>query len=128
MDNFEQLPLYDDDDIGAYRYDDPDTSYEAAHSVKATELEAKVRDAIFKQGDYGATGWEVAAVLKMSINTVSPRFAPLRRKGFIYDSGERRPGPSGRNQIVWKIKGSNNGLIKKANSPEGGNPYCVVNG
>jgi hypothetical protein len=101
MDDWEQLPLYDSE-IGAFRFDDPDTSVEAAESVDATRLEAMVRDAVWARGELGATNSELVGILGIAWNTVSPRCAPLKRKGFICDSGERRPGPSGRMQIVWK--------------------------
>ena len=48
------------------------------------------------------TSEEVAEALDMTRVTVSPRFAPLKRKGLVYDSGERRKGLSGRPAIVWK--------------------------
>jgi hypothetical protein len=37
------------------------------------------------------------------VQTISPRFAPLMRKGFIYDTGERRKASSGRSQRVMKV-------------------------
>lgn len=89
---------------GAHRYDDPDTSVEAAESVDATRLEAKVLDAIQGQRERGATTREVSEITGMDWGSVTPRCAPLTRKGHIYDSGERRPGPSGRKGIVWKAK------------------------
>jgi len=37
------------------------------------------------------------------VQTISPRFAPLIRKGFIADTGEKRKAKSGRSQRVMKI-------------------------
>jgi len=37
------------------------------------------------------------------VQTISPRFAPLIRKGFIEDTGERRKSSSGRSQRVMKV-------------------------
>jgi DNA-binding transcriptional ArsR family regulator len=96
-----QLPLYDEDDIGAYRWTDPDTSEAAAWTVNATRLEGIVRDVIFQRGEKGATCSELVAATGLAWNTVSPRLAPLRQKKFIRDSGMRRMGPSRRMQIVW---------------------------
>ena len=35
-------------------------------------------------------------------HSITPRFAPLIRKGFIFDTGERRMASSGRSQRVVK--------------------------
>jgi len=96
-----QLPLLDIHDHGAYRWSDPDTSIEAALQVDATVREQQVKDAVRSKGKYGATCSEIVAITGLSWNTVSPRLAPLRRKGFLYDSGQRRLGPTNRKQIVW---------------------------
>lgn len=90
-------------DPGAVRSTDPDTSVEAALSIKATELESRVLDAIMRRAD-GATSHEISESLHMSLVTVSPRLRPLVRKGLIEDSGERRVGESGRRSIVWRAK------------------------
>lgn len=42
------------------------------------------------------TGKEIAAVSGQPLNSITPRFAPLRRKELIKDSGVRRD-----KQIVW---------------------------
>lgn len=44
------------------------------------------------------TGKEIAAVSGQPLNSITPRFAPLRRKGLIKDSGVRRD-----KQIVWVL-------------------------
>lgn len=45
-----------------------------------------------------ATGKEIAAAMQMPLNCITPRFAPLRRKGLIKDSGIKRD-----KQIVWML-------------------------
>lgn len=35
--------------------------------------------------------------------SLTPRFKPLRDKGLIYDTGERRENRSGRKAIVWNV-------------------------
>lgn len=95
-----EFPL-DDKHHGAARRVDPQTSHDAAESVEANELESLVLDDIRAQGRYGATPGETAFRLKIEKNTISPRHAPLRRKGFIFDSGIRRPNPTGRSGQVW---------------------------
>lgn len=87
--------------IGAARSSDPGTSHAAAQSVNATELEHQVRVVLQSRGPYGGTCYEVMGVLGLSHQTVSPRFALLRRKGLIVKTDRRRPGSSGRGQIVW---------------------------
>jgi hypothetical protein len=46
----------------------------------------------------GATGKEIAKAADHMLNCITPRFAPLRRKGLIKDSGKRRD-----KQIVWVL-------------------------
>ena len=84
------------------RLSDPGTSHAAAASVRPTEMEMAVYMALSKI-PAGATASELVERMGMAWNSVSPRFAPLVRKGFIRDSGERRPGPSNRKQIVWQV-------------------------
>lgn len=83
------------------RHTDPDTSHAAAASMRATETEAAVLAAL-KKCPNGATASELVALMHGAWNSVTPRLAPLTRKGLIKDSGERRKGPTNRRQIVWK--------------------------
>jgi predicted ArsR family transcriptional regulator len=83
------------------RRTDPDTSKQAAGKVNTTALEAAVFGALKAHGPQTIN--EVADVLRLSLVTVSPRFAPLRDKGLIKDSGVRRLGEAGRSRIVWEI-------------------------
>jgi hypothetical protein len=88
---------------GGARKSDPDTSYEAAQSVDATELERIVYNVI-KSFPKGCTSDEIMGVLPhYGVQTISPRYAPLLRKGFIVDTGERRKARSGRSQRVMKV-------------------------
>jgi hypothetical protein len=91
-------------EIWPARRTDPQTSHAAAASIlpKIPELEKKVLDAV-RRAVNGLTSTECAEVLGMDKWSISPRFAPLRRKGLIYDSGQRRLGRhTSRLQIVWK--------------------------
>ena len=45
-----------------------------------------------------ATGKDIATNTGHPLNCITPRFAPLRRKGLIKDSGVRRD-----KQIVWVL-------------------------
>ena len=46
----------------------------------------------------GLTGKEIAIYTEHQLNCITPRFAPLRRKGLIKDSGTKRD-----KQIVWVL-------------------------
>lgn len=85
----------------AARKTDPQTSKDAARSVNTTALEAAVYGCLKAYGPQTIN--EVADVLRQSLVTISPRFAPLRDKGLIEDSGDRRIGESGRCRIVWRV-------------------------
>ena len=45
-----------------------------------------------------STGKEIASLSQQPLNCITPRFAPLRRKGLIKDSGVKRD-----RQIVWVL-------------------------
>lgn len=73
---------------------------------KVNKYEQAVTDAI-KNNDYfstlwcvalGLTGKEIAIETGHPLNCITPRFAPLRRKGLIKDSGIKRD-----KQIVWVL-------------------------
>lgn len=86
------------------RKTDPETSHEAAYGVKVAPLEAVVLEAI-KASPAGCTADELAVKLPtVPMNTLTPRFASLMRKGLIRDTGERRQGRSGRFQRVLCVE------------------------
>lgn len=92
---FPHLPI-----PGSARNTDPDTSHEAAESIDTTELERIVYDVI-KMFPNGCIGDDVVRMLpQYGVQTVSPRYAPLIRKGWVIDTGERRKARSGRSQRV----------------------------
>jgi len=101
----------DQDDLFAKaRYSDPETSHAAAESLSSTEiarLERFVYTTIRSQPN-GATWDELYYITGIAKASISPRFKPLRNKGLIEfrciaDTEEKikRPGDSGRGQIVW---------------------------
>ena len=84
------------------RSTDPDTSQEAAEKIDAARLEQMVYEVICRYPE-GCTSDQVMRHFpNHGVQTISPRFAPLIRKGFIYDTGERREGSLGRKQRVLK--------------------------
>ena len=87
---------------GEVRRTDPETSHIAAMNVKAGRLERLVLEYLIKYGSQ--TIKELAAKGNFDLWSIGPRFAPLRKKGAIRDSGETRLNPgSTRKGIVWAI-------------------------
>jgi len=81
---------------------DPDTSHEAADKLDTTQLEAVVL-ATIQSFSNGCIGDDVVKALPAwGVETISPRYAALIRKGHIVDTGERRKAKSGRSQRVMK--------------------------
>lgn len=84
---------------GRSRRKDPPTAKAAAKSVNATELEAVVVDILRTP----RTTHEISQATGIALVSISPRMAPLAKKGLVKDSGLRREGPSGRKSIVWSL-------------------------
>ena len=84
------------------RKDDPETSMDAAEKVDSTTLERQVYEVIAKYPD-GCIAEEVMSHFpNHGVQTISPRFAPLLRKGLIQDTGKRRKATTGHSQRVLK--------------------------
>ena len=86
------------------RKEDPDTSKDAAEKVDTTRLEQLVYEAIAKHPNGCIADDVMTHFPNHGVQTISPRYAPLIRKGFIEDTGERRKSSTGRSQRVMKIK------------------------
>lgn len=85
------------------RTSDPDTSHAAALSVDTAHMEQIVYDVICKYPE-GCIADDVERELSdFRSHSITPRFAPLIRKGYIFDTGERRMASSGRSQRVVKV-------------------------
>jgi hypothetical protein len=86
---------------GAYaRRTDPDTSKVAAGTVNSTDFEAHVLDALRSNPDSSIQ--EVVEIVGERYCSVSPRFAPMRRKGLIYVSGRKKSAQTGRTVQTWR--------------------------
>ncbi len=85
---------------GGVRRSDPDTSYAAAQSLTSW-IETRVLEALATAGPNGLTSHETATILDLPLVSVSPRFAPLRRKGLVRAGPVKRQGVSGRMSTVW---------------------------
>ena len=83
------------------RRNDPITSKMAAASLPVKDLENLIYDAICKAGEHGVTQDELLDMFPhLSYSSVTARPAALKRKGLVIDSGRKRPGRSGRSQVV----------------------------
>jgi hypothetical protein len=86
------------------RATDPDTSHLSAAFVRkelANRLEQIVLTAL-REHPNGLTNHGLVRVTGIDWNTITPRIAPLVRKGLVFDSGKRREGPTARSCIVWR--------------------------
>ncbi len=100
---FEVIP-----EAPASRANDPATS---KGKRKVNKYEQAVLDQLLYNIAYGGTGKELAERTGHPLNCITPRFAPLRRKGWI--KAKEELGPSGRSddwyivkrdkQIVWVL-------------------------
>jgi hypothetical protein len=89
--------------INLYTRDASDTSIAAAESLDIPRLEAMILDDIELSGVWGMTQDDLIAMHPgYSYSSITARPASLKRKGLIFDSGERRAGKSGRSQAVLK--------------------------
>jgi hypothetical protein len=81
-----------------------DTSREAGESISlvAGTLRHEVYTAIIQSDERGMTTSELAAGLNRPYSGIQPRTSELKKHGYIFDSGERRPNAFGNNEIVWR--------------------------
>lgn len=81
------------------RANDPATSKgtKRVNKYEQAVLETLAMDAKLS-APTGFTGKDIAAFTELPLNCITPRFAPLRRKGLIKDSGSKRD-----KQIVWVL-------------------------
>lgn len=77
-----------------------DTSFEAAASINASGLRAKVLRVVAQAP---CTADEAASILDIDRLAIRPRLTELKALGKVRDTGERRPNASGRSAIVWAI-------------------------
>jgi hypothetical protein len=81
---------------------DASTSHAAGSKVDTARLEGMVYEAIKKYPDGCIMDDVIASLPNVREHSIQPRFAPLIRKGFVVDTGEKREGRSGRLQRIIK--------------------------
>jgi hypothetical protein len=84
------------------RNTDASTSHKAGEKVDTARLEGLVYEAIKKYPDGCIMDDVIAALPSVREHSIQPRFAPLIRKGFVVDTGDKREGRSGRLQRIIK--------------------------
>ena len=89
------------------RKTDPVTSIDAAESVNTIKMEQLVYDTIADFPDGCIQDQVLQRLHKYPYSSVTARFRGLLDKGYIVDTGETRPGLSGRQQRILKIKEKN---------------------
>ena len=98
---YQRLGLAQLSERGTTSNNSTDTSNQAAASLGDVSGDARrCFDEIVLAG--GLTVYQLTQVLGRSHQTISARVNDLMNKGWIVDSGLRRPTGSGRKAIVWK--------------------------
>jgi hypothetical protein len=82
------------------RVSDPATSHAAAASVSTNAYEQTVLDTLRQYPD--STILEVQQITGIDMQTISPRFAPLRRKGMIVPTGKKK-NVTGKAALTWRV-------------------------
>jgi hypothetical protein len=82
----------EDDEQGAFRWSDPETSKKAARAIKVGPIMRRILKYLSAL-QQPRNGWEMAKALDLPTITVVPRLAPMRRSGLIKLMDETRPGP-----------------------------------
>jgi hypothetical protein len=100
------------------RTTDPQTSHAAGNSFDVTKMELIVLASIVDGGLFGKTWMEQEQTCGLPRQTISPRWRPLVKKGWIESltnrQGKRitRPGWSNRQQTVWFATPAGAAVIK----------------
>jgi len=103
-----QTEMFSSSEFGTHpiklaRHDSPDTSRVAAKSVDTSRLEQLVLETIKGFGEHGCISDDVlSAYSHLPYSSVTARYRALLDKGLIEDTGQRRPGKSGKPQRVMR--------------------------
>lgn len=83
-----------------HRRESPATSRAAAHAVDTNHLEQVVLQAIANHPEGATQDIILGELIGLPYSSVTARFRALLDKGFIKETGDKRPGRSGRLQRV----------------------------
>ena len=109
----ELLPDFFDPEL-SYRRGDPETSEAAALRGPARRQIDRSRCliALFDHSN-GLTDFELGDIVGRQQTSAGKRRGELRDRGYVEDSGLRRPAPSGSSAIVWRITALGNSIAMK---------------
>jgi hypothetical protein len=106
------------EETGVARWTDPETSHQAAESLNAADLahlysvvwETLVKNQNNPKYPHGLITREIAFLAGVHWGSISPRMKTMRLKGWVFNTGERRPWhgapgnpASSRLSIVWQL-------------------------
>lgn len=83
-----------------------DTDVDAAHDIEdsgAAETLRKQVIELMRKHPLGLTADEAAAKMDVDILSIRPRFTELKIRGYLVDTGWRRPSSNGKLQRVLKL-------------------------
>jgi hypothetical protein len=85
-----------------YRKDAPETSIQSAHAVDTKSLEKIVYEVIRSHPDGCISDDVIGELDNFSYPSITARYKALMTKKLVCDTGEKRPGKSGKLQRVMK--------------------------
>lgn len=85
------------------RRDAPDTSKAVERKIREGTLQWRLLELFRALPNHGLTDDEIERNTHLTHQSVSAARNTLMRKGYIADSGQRRPTRSGNEAIVWKV-------------------------
>jgi len=101
--------MMDNEERGAARRTDPETSHQAAESLSTTRLQEIILETL-RKAKTGLTTHEIAAACGIGYQTITPRMKTLVFKNLVYKTEERRVWTGGpgspattRKSIVWQL-------------------------
>jgi hypothetical protein len=102
-------PEFDFGEGPVARHTDPQTSHNAAAAAAYTAQQAKERiKAILGNPELspgGNTAPQIAAIMGVPRDFISPRFKELKKARIIFDTGRRRTPPGGNVRcIIWALR------------------------
>jgi DNA-binding MarR family transcriptional regulator len=86
---------------GKARTTDPVTSSRAAARVNVKRINGLILRVLRSRGPM--TTEEISKAIRIRLQSVTPRMAPLVVKGFVRNTGKTRKGSSNRERIVWEL-------------------------
>lgn len=93
----ERLLGYDDAEA---RWDDPDTSWDAADAADVAYTDGRILDTLIAVLPAGLTFEQISRTGQIRYNSISPRLTQMMRRGLVERHGKRETS-SGRSAYIW---------------------------